>query len=220
MNIQSLVIKLSCISLLGLGLTACSMLPSMDGVFIDQKEEYKKAYELPELEMPTELTAGSVKDEYDGGSQKSTPKRNVAVNTEVSAVTIPNKDAVVKTTPLADEQPYTELVKKGVNIYLLVRDSMRNTWRKTINTLEKLSYDIEDKNRQQGKIYLNIAQSSESTSLLSVLSFWSKVKTTVYVVALDHKENDVNIRVLSEEKGRVDDDVTRDILSDLSKLEH
>ncbi|ORU92939.1 MAG: hypothetical protein A6F70_04115 [Cycloclasticus sp. symbiont of Bathymodiolus heckerae] len=195
------VSKFSCIALLGLGLTACSSLPSMDGVFIDQKEEYKKAHELPVLEVPPELSAGSVRDEYDGSARGTLP--------------IPSVNAVVQTAPLGDEQPAVELMKGGVNTYLLVRDSLRNTWRKTISALEELDYDIEDKNRQRGKVYLNIASEGKSGNMLSSLSFWEKADITVYVLALDHQENGVSIRVLSEEKGRIDNKVSKRILSDL-----
>jgi len=192
------------------------MLPSGDGIFIDQKEEYKKAHELPPLEIPPTLLADGARDEYDGGIKKAPAVRSVAV-VESTVPAASTKNAVVKVTPLADEQPVAELKKSGVNSSLLVRDSLRNTWRKTIGVLEDLGYVIEDKNRQRGKIYLNVpVATGKSNSMLSSLSFWGEVETVVYVVALEHQQNGVKVRVLSEEKGRVDDNVTRDILSDLS----
>jgi len=206
MKIQQLVMKLSCIGLFSLGLAACSMLPSGGGIFIDQKEEYKKAHELPAIEVPPTLLADGAKDEYDGGIKATQSVRST-----------PAMSAVVKVTSLADEQPMAELKKSGVNSSLLVRDSLRNTWRKTIGVLEDLGYDIEDKNRQRGKIYLNVPiASGKSKGLFSGFSLLGDVEVVVYVVALDSQENGVKIRVLSEEKGRVDDDVTRDILYDLT----
>jgi len=206
MKIQQLVIKLSCIGLFSLGLAACSTLPSGDGIFIDQKEEYKKAHELPTIEVPPTLLAGGAKDEYDGGIKRTQSVRSAST-----------KGAVVKVASLADEQPLAELKKNGVNSSLLVRDSLRNTWRKTISVLDDLGYDIEDKNRERGKIYLNIpVASGKSKGLFSGFSLLGDVEVVVYVVALDDLENGVKIRVLSEEKGRVDDDVTRDILYDLT----
>jgi len=225
MKTQQLVIKLSCIGFFSFGLAACSMLPSGDGIFIDQKEEYKKAHELPLLEIPPTVLADGAKDEYDGGIKETQAVRSVAkiksedpVLPAKSATPVaPTKNAIVKVTPLPDDQPVVELKKKGINSSLLVRDSVRNTWRKTIGILEDLGYEIEDKNRQRGRIYLKVPiASGKSKGMLSGFSLWGKVDMAMYVVALEHQTNGVKIRVLSEEKGRVDDDVTRDIFYDLS----
>jgi len=206
MKTQQLVMKLSCIGFFSLGLAACSMLPSGDGIFIDQKEAYKKAHELPAIEVPPTLLADGAKDEYDGGIKAPQPVGSAST-----------KRAVVKVAPLADEEPVAELKENGVNSSLLVRDSLRNTWRKTIGVLDDLGYDIEDKNRERGEIYLNIpVASGKSKGLFSGFSFLGNVDVIVYVVALDDQENGVKIRVLSEEKDRVDNDVTRDILYDLT----
>jgi len=182
-------------------LTACGMMPAVDDVFVDQKEDYKRAHELPSLEIPPGLSGGVIKDEYDGGTKSTLPASTAS--------------AVVETTPLNDNQPKAELMGSGVDSHLLVRDSLRNAWRKTIGVLEEQGYDIDDKNRQTGQIYLNIAEGDSSNSMLSSLSFWKKVDTDVYVLVLKSVENGVQVSVLDEEKNRVDNNVSTEILADL-----
>jgi len=188
------------ITLVGL-LSACGLMPSVDGVFIDQRDEYKKAHELPSLEVPPGLSEGTIKDEYDGGV-----KKRPDVSTKIVAT---------ETTPLSDPQPSAELIEDGVDNHLLVRDSLRNVWRKTISALDKKDYDIEDKNRQSNQVYLNIAKEDGSSSMLSSLSFWKKADTEVYVLELSSDAMGVKIRVLDEEKNRIDNTVSQTLLTDL-----
>ena len=195
------VVKLIPLIMLVSVLTACGMMPAVDDVFVDQKEDYKRAHELPSLEIPPGLSGGVIKDEYDGGTKSTLPASTAS--------------AVVETTPLNDNQPKAELMGSGVDSHLLVRDSLRNAWRKTIGVLEEQGYDIDDKNRQTGQIYLNIAEGDSSNSMLSSLSFWKKVDTDVYVLVLKSVENGVQVSVLDEEKNRVNNNVSTEILADL-----
>jgi len=201
MKMQAVTIKLGAIALISLGLSACSMLPSVGDVFIDEKENYKKAHELPELEIPPELQKRQQVNEYDGGAK--------------GTVAIANKYTQLKTTPLSDLQAKVELIDQGLNSRLLMRDTLRNAWRKTITALDALDYDIEDKNRESSLVYLNIVKEAESESMLSGLSFWKTTETIVYVVALKQIEEGVEIRVLDEEQQHVFDAVSEDMLSRL-----
>ena len=200
MKVQTVAIKLGAIALISLGLNACSMLPSGKGVFIDEKENYKKAHELPELEIPPKLLKGHQKDEYDGAK---------------AAQVVANKGAPLKTMPLNDEGSQLEFFEDGLNSRIVMRDTLRNVWRKTITALEALDYDIEDKNRATSMVYLNITKDAESESMLSGLSFWKTSEITVYLVALKQVEAGVEIRVLDEEQQHVFDAVSEDILSRL-----
>jgi len=201
MNMPAVTIKLGAIALISLALNACSMLPSADGVFIDEKENYKKAHQLPELELPPELLSGQQKNEYDGGAKDAVAKAD--------------QYAQLETTPLSDEQAKVELIDQGDSSHLLIRDTLRNAWRKTVLALDTLDYDIEDKNRQSSLVYLNIAQEAESESMLSGLSFWSSAETTVYIVELKQMTEGVTVRVLDEEQQSISDAVSAEILSRL-----
>lgn len=198
---QAVTIKLGAVVLISLGLNACSMLPSADGVFIDEKENYKKAHQLPELEIPPELLKGQQLNEYDGGVK--------------GAVTTVNNDSPLKTTPLSDLQTTVELIDQGLNSRLLMRDSLRNVWRKTLSALEALDYDIEDKNRETAQIYLNLAKDTGSDSMLSGLSFWKTVETSVYVIALEQQDDGVEISVLDEAQQQISDVLSDEVLSRL-----
>jgi len=198
---MKVMIKLILIAMLACVLSACGMMPSVDGVFVDQREDYKNAHELPSLEVPPGLSGGAIQDEYDGGTKDT--------------VIMSTNSKVAQTAPLNDLQPRTELIKNAVDSYLLVRDSLRNTWRKTISALEEKNYDIEDKNRQTSLVYLNIAKDSNSSSMLSSLSFWKKADTDVYILELKRAEDGVEVRVLDEEKGRVDNNISQALLADL-----
>ncbi|MBV1913328.1 MAG: outer membrane protein assembly factor BamC [Cycloclasticus sp.] len=200
MKIKAIVRLTSTVMLASL-LGACGLMPSVDDVFIDQRDEYKKAHELPSLEVPPGLSGGTIKDEYDGGAKKR--------------IEMPTDTAVVETTPLSDLQPSAELIQNGVDSYLLVRDSLRNAWRKTISALDEKGYDIEDKNRQSNQVYLNIAKDDGSSSMLSSLSFWKKADTEVYVLELKRAEGGIAIRVLDEEKVRIDNLASKTLLTDL-----
>jgi len=201
MKMKAMVRLTSMLMLMGL-LSACGMMPSVDSVFIDQRDEYKKAHELPSLELPPGLSAEVIKDEYDGGVKR---RRGVS-STDVIAA---------ETTPLSDPQPRVELIESGVDSHLLVRDSLRNAWRKTISALDKKGYDIEDKNRQSNQVYLNIAKDGGSSGMLSSLSFWKKADTDVYVLQLSSDEMGVKIRVLDEEETPIDNTVSQTLLTDL-----
>ncbi len=198
---QAVTIKLGAVVLISLGLNACSMLPSADGVFIDEKENYKKAHQLPELEIPPELLKGQQLNEYDGGVK--------------GAVTTVNNESPLKTTPLSDLQTTVELIDQGLNSRLLMRDSLRNVWRKTLSALEALDYDIEDKNRETAQIYLNLAKDTGSDSMLSGLSFWKTVETSVYVIALKQQDDGVEISVLDEAQQQISDGLSDEVLSRL-----
>jgi len=200
MKMKSMV-KLILIAILTCVLSACGMMPSVDDVFVDQREDYKNAHELPSLEVPPGLSGGAIQDEYDGGTKDT--------------VVTPTSSTVVQTTPLSELQPRAELIKNGVDSYVLVRDSVRNTWRKTISALEEKSYDIEDKNRQTSLVYLNISKDSGSSSMLSSLSFWKKADTDVYILELKRGEDGVEVRVLDEDKGRIDNNISQTLLADL-----
>lgn len=197
MSVKAVLIKL-CFVLLSLSLVACGSLPSVKEVFSDQKEAYKKAHELPPLEVPPGLLKGQAIDEYDGGVKTPSVK----------------KQANVTTQPLVDKQPFVEQLKKGVDSHLLVQDSLRNAWRKTVTALEELDYDIADKNRENSLIYLNIATAKQG-GMLSTLSFWKKAETQVYLVAVERVETGIAVRVLNEQKDRIDDEFSRGILADL-----
>ncbi|ORU91457.1 MAG: hypothetical protein A6F72_02645 [Cycloclasticus sp. symbiont of Poecilosclerida sp. N] len=201
MNIQASFLKLSCVVLVPFVVAACSYAPSIDGVFIDQKEAYKKAHELPPLEMPPELSIELVKDEYDGG-----------VGDTVAAL---SKDAVVQTTPLPGGFPDVEIIERTDSRYLLVHDSLRNTWRKTVSALEALNYDIEDKNRARNEVYLNITPTTKEADISWNLFFWEKAETTLHVVTLYPLENGVVVRVLDKEKNRIENAVSKEILTGL-----
>jgi len=201
MKTQAVTIKLGAIALISLGLSACSMLPSVGDVFIDERENYKKAHELPELEIPPELQKGQQVNEYDGSAK--------------GTVAIANQYTSLKTTPLSDEQAKVERIEQSSNNHLLMRDTLRNTWRKTITALDALDYDIEDKNRESSLVYLNIVKEAKSESMLSGLSFWKTTETIVYVVALKQVDEGVEISVLDEEKKPISDDVSEGILSGL-----
>lgn len=196
------VFKLTLLVILVGAVSACGLMPSVDGVFVDQRETYKKAHELPPLELPPELKAGAIQDEYDGGTKTATAYSS-------------NNKAVVKTTPLSEDLPPVELIKQGVDSHLMVRDSLRNTWRKTISALEEKNYDIEDKNRQTGLVYLNIAKDKGSSSMLSSLAFWKSADTEVYLIELKRTDSGVTLRVLDEEETRIENEVSQTLLSDL-----
>lgn len=197
MSMKAVIIKL-CFVLLSLGLVACGSLPSVGEVFSDQKEAYKKAHELPPLEVPPELSKGQAKDEYDGGAKTPTAKKTTGATTQ----------------PLADQKSFVEQLKQGVDSHLLVQDSLRNAWRKTVTALEELDYDIGDKNRENSLIYLNIAIAKQG-GMLSTLSFWKKAESQVYLVSVERVETGVAVRVLNEQKDRIDDEFSRGILADL-----
>jgi uncharacterized lipoprotein len=207
MSIQTVLIKLGCVGLVALGLTACSSMPSMDGVFVDQKESYKKAHVLPSLEMPPELSAGSVKDEYDGGTSTAavTPTTSTPVG-KVKAVT----------TPLNDElQTTAEIIHVGTVSYLLIHDSFRNAWRKTLGALDALDYDIEDKNREDNLIYLNIAEANAKSGMLSSLSFWKDNSTSVYLISFDQYSDGIALEVQDSDGQLINNDISKKIYADL-----
>lgn len=201
MSIQT-VLKLSCIGVVSFGLSACGSMPSMDGVFVDQKESYKRAHELPSLEMPPELTAGQTQDEYDGGVR--------------GTVSVAKKNAVVQTPALIDEAPTTaKIVLVGNASYLLVHDGFRNTWRKTLGALEALAYDVEDKNRDDGVIYLNISDGESKLGMLPSLAFWKSSSASVYLVSFDEYSDGVAVEVQNKDGVPVNDEVSKKIYADL-----
>jgi hypothetical protein len=107
------------------------------------------------------------------------------------------------------------LIDQGLNSRLLMRDSLRNVWRKTLSALEALDYDIEDKNRETAQIYLNLAKDTGSDSMLSGLSFWKTVETSVYVIALEQQDDGVEISVLDEAQQQISDVLSDEVLSRL-----
>ncbi|HIF18204.1 MAG TPA: outer membrane protein assembly factor BamC [Cycloclasticus sp.] len=205
MSIQTILLKLSCVAVVSLSLAACGSMPSMDGVFVDQKESYKRAHELPSLEMPPELSSGAIKDEYDG-----------AVRTE-SFVT---KKSVVKTTPLNEPTlAPAEIFTLGDVSYLLLHDNFRTSWRKTISALEELNYDIEDKNREKNIVYLNISDEVNDPGILSSLTFWKKSATSVYKLIFVEYSDSIAVKVQNDEGVFINNDVSKQIYNDLlSKL--
>jgi len=185
-----------------IGLVACSSLPELPemNVFPDQKDDYKKSHELPSLEMPPELAGNAIKDEYDGAARET----KSASQNQSTATTY----ALEKSMPKAD------LLASDGFTYLLLRESMRNAWRMTVSGLNELDYEIADKNRIEGMIYLEIPEDSEG-GMLSSLSFWGSSDTTPYVLSLKDVDEGIAIRVMDENKKAVDDEASKLIYADL-----
>lgn len=202
---MSLMLKVAKFSMVGatvVSLFACSYVPEVTDVFPDRKDEYKKSHEIPSLEVPPELSSVPP-DEFDG-ARAATP---------VPAA--PVRSTTARTYPLNDNISEVELIEDGEFNHLLIRDSMRNTWRKTVRILGELGYAIEDRNRQQSVIYLDITKEIES-GLLGSLSFWkSDEETIVYLVDLEGIRQGVIIRVLNEDSEPVNDEVSTQIYDDL-----
>ena len=208
MRAQVMMIKRTLITLIPMGLMACSIMPSTSDIFVDQKEAYKNAHELPSLELPPELASESTAIK---GNNK----------TEAVRVVPPViQNTVVKTTPLNDDSKMgAEIINIGTVTYLLVHDSYRNTWRKTITALEELEYDIEDKNREQNMVYLNIPEENADRGMLSSLTFWKNESTIEYLVVFKEYSDGVAVKVQNSEGVLVDNDVSERIYTDLlSKL--
>ena len=100
-----------------------------------------------------------------------------------------------------------------------MHDSYRNTWRKIITALEELEYDIEDKNREENKVYLNIPEEGNDPGMLSSLTFWKSESTIEYLVVFKEYSDGVAVKVQNSEGVLVDNDVSKRIYADLlSKL--
>jgi len=185
-----------------IGLVACSSLPEIPemNIFPDQKDDYKKSHELPPLEMPPELAGNAIKDEYDGAAREV----KSASENESSATTY----------ALEKSMPKAKLLASDGFTFLLLRESMRNAWRMTVSGLNELDYEIADKNRIEGMIYLEIPEGSEG-GMLSSLSFWSSADTKPYVLTLKVTDNGIAIRVMDEDKRTIDDDASKLIYADL-----
>jgi uncharacterized lipoprotein len=208
MRTQEIMTKCTLIALISMGLMACSIMPSTSGIFVDQKEAYKNAHELPSLELPPELVSESTAIKADS-------------KTDAVRVVPPVKqNAIVNTTPLNDESKTgAEIINIGEVTYLLVHDSYRNTWRKIITALEELEYDIEDKNREENKVYLNIPEEGNDPGMLSSLTFWKSESTIEYLVVFKEYSDGVAVKVQNSEGVLVDNDVSKRIYADLlSKL--
>jgi len=203
-----MIIKRTLIVLSSMGLMACGIMPSTSGIFVDQKEAYKNAHELPPLEMPPELASETSVVRGDSRS-------------DVVRVASQAKESVaVKTTPLSDDaKAGAEIVEIGKVTYLLVHDSYRNTWRKTVTALEELEYDVEDKNREKNMVYLNIPEENADPGMLSSLAFWKSESTVEYLVVFKEYSDGIAVKVQNKEGVLVDNDVSKRIYADLlSKL--
>lgn len=198
---------LKCFSIVSvfIGLVACSALPDMN-IFPDKKDDYKRSHELPSLEIPPELTGGSIRDEYDGAARGTAP--------------LQNNQSVAQTFAMDEALAKVELLEEADLAYLLVRDSMRNAWRLTLAGLEEFDYEVDDKNRVNGLVYLEIPQESES-GMLSSLSFWASAETNPYIVSLKRVDTGIAIRVLNEQqesvKGAVSEMIYADLLEYITK---
>ena len=201
MAVRSRVLKQVSTVVFCLGLVSCSSigLPEMN-VFPDQQDDYKRSHEIPALEVPPEMQHDSSKDEYDGAARGTEP--------------LVASQAVTTTYALDDSMAKVELVESEGVPYLLLRDSMRNAWRMTVSGLYALEYEIEDKNRIDGMIYLEIADNSD-TGMLSSLSFWGSAETTPYLLSLKRTEQGVAIQVLAENEEVAKDDVSELLYADL-----
>jgi uncharacterized lipoprotein len=212
MIMKAMHIKRFVLVLISTSVMACSYMPSTSEVFADKKEDYKKAHELPSLEVPPGLTGGDKEDEYVGVTKGSAPVRTEPVirNEPVT------RTATVETAPLEELSKTTaEIVTAGSVAYLLVHDNFRNTWLKTVIALEELGYDIEDVNREEGLIYLNIGEAEGSSGMFSALTFWKSGSVTEYLVAFDQYSDGVTVEVQDDSGLLVNDDVSKQIYADL-----
>lgn len=208
MNIKVVVSKFLVVSLMSLGLLACSI-PFVDPIFPDQKEDYKKAHELPPLELPPKLSAQPKKDEYDGG----TKIRSVAP--------APVDAGAVQAEPVVTSKSNVKWVESGSNGHIFVSDSMRNAWRQVVDALELLNYGVEDVSREEKLIYLNVNEGEGNSGMLSSLAFWSDDSTTVttYLISFDEYSDGISVEVKDEDGELVNNESSKQIYTDLlSKL--
>ncbi len=192
------------IALLPMGLIACSYMPETPDIFTDQKEAYKEAHELPPLEVPPELSSLDIE-----GTHRNSIKQTASIIT---------KKAVVETTALIDKaKPDVEIFKLDDVSYLLIRDSFRSAWRKTVGALEVLEYGIEDKNREESLIHLNISDEVSETGMLSALTFWKSAAITTYQVYFVQYSDAIAVKVRDSKGVVVNNEVSEKIYADLLK---
>jgi len=208
MKIKVAVSKFLVVSSMSFGLLACSI-PFVDPIFPDQKEDYKKAHELPSLELPPELPAQPENDEYDGG-------------TKIGSVAPAPVDAdAVQAEPVVISKPNAEWVKEeGSNGYIFVSDSMRNAWREVVDAFKSLNYDVEDVNREEKLIYLNVTEDESDSGMLSSLAFWSddSMTVTTYIVSFDEYSDGIAVEVKDEDGKRVNNESSKQIYTDLLSI--
>jgi len=208
MNVKVVVSKFLAVSLMSLGLLACSI-PFVDPIFPDQKEDYKKAHELPSLELPPKLPAQLEKDEYDGG-------------TKIGSVAPAPVDAgAVQAEPIVISKANVKWVESDSSGHIFVRDSMRNAWRQVVDALKLLNYDVEDLNREEKLIYLNVNEEESNSGMLSSLAFWSDDSPTVttYLISFDEYSDGIAVEVKDEDGKLVTNESSKKIYAGLlSKL--
>jgi len=193
MSTKVVLVKLSSLGFLIASLVACS------SIFPDQRDAYKKATELRPLEVPPGLSKQSIRNEQPGQANRA----------------ISSQAALVKVEALPDPDADVLIIQTGQGRHLVVRDSLRSTWRKTVSALEELEYDIEDKNRENGLIYLDVLTDKKDDGMLASLAFWKNSAVKTYVLTLVADADTVVIQVNDENEKPVDDDIAKKIYTDL-----
>jgi len=164
-------------------ITGCS---TLDTVFPDTREEYKKSEALPDLEVPPDLTAGAAEQQMTIPSERrvSSTVQNLPTN-QVINLAIPEKQA-----ELQDVSSDKKL--------LSIPDEFTVVWNDLENLLIAAGIEVDGKDQSKGIYSVSYVEdtTSEKKGWMSKLAFWKSSKES-YQISLTGVGNKTEVVVLN-----------------------
>ena len=164
-------------------ITGCS---TLDKVFPDTREEYKKSEALPDLEVPPDLTAGAAEQQMTIPSERggSSAAQNLPTN-QVVDLAIPEKQA-----ELQDISSDKKL--------LSIPDEFTVVWNDLENLLIAVGIKVDGKDQSKGIYSVSYVEDtgSEEKGWMSKLTFWESSKES-YQISLTGVGNKTEVVVLN-----------------------
>jgi uncharacterized lipoprotein len=215
---------------LALSMSACSWI---GGLFPDKQKQYRYSSELPDLEVPPDLSPAS-----QVGKKASSKGAEDLVAGEKFIATASNPDAPIKTGaaesadkpaskrgPVKHSGSTVTLAESSENTALIeLSESYPEAWNDVSRALGRLKVEITDQNRSDGVFYVyyggQAPKKPEDASMWDGVSSFFKGesdKAEEFRVKLDDKGDVTNIRVLNKDNKTQSEGLGLELLKKLHK---
>ncbi len=214
-------------------LTACSYLTSL---FPDKQKQYRYSTELPDLEIPPDLSTGGAEGKEAASPSKATRRQDVqstasvdkteaAARPRATPAESASRPATKKRKPVKHNDSSVTLAESMENVAMIeMQEPYDEAWNDVSRALGRLKIEITDQNRSDGMYYVYYGgekpKKPEEMSLWEdVVSIFSSEKDMAkeYRIKLDEKDEVTYIRILDQNEHAVSEGPGLDLLKRLHR---
>lgn len=190
---------------------------TFENILPDREKEYKYSTEIPELEVPPDLSASAIESaslessRFQDGTQSdaSTSSRDSSAPGE-----LPEVDTT---------EPLPDVEHSDGGAFIRVEENFSIAWRMVGRALSRLEIEVEDLNRSDGLYYIIFEDRRGKTSddsIWSSLAFWSdanSIEEQRFRITVETKSETTEVRIMDEDGSVLSGGTGLDVLKMIQK---